>query len=205
MGRGAEHTRAIRAHNGLRVLPDYAFSSCPAPDILVISGGYGARSAMHQAAVVEWVEAQAQQAEQVLGICTGAFILASAGLLDGRKATTQHDLLNHLEEIAPKARVCERRVVAGGKILTSGGIPPGMDLSLHVVWTGGSGKRRCTSALRTPHERPLNPERYPERSNPKRECVCLHDEPERVYPARYACSTALPGQASVLHLIIPRC
>ncbi len=129
----AEHTRAIRAHNGLRVLPEYSFSNCPAPDILVVSGGYGARSAMHHAAVVEWVKARAQQAEQVLGICTGAFILASAGLLDGLEVTTHHELLDHLEEIAPKATVGEQRVVDGGKILTSGGIAPGIDLSLHVV------------------------------------------------------------------------
>ena len=129
----AEHTRAIRAHNGLRVLPEYSFSNCPAPDILVVSGGYGARSAMHHAAVVEWVKARAQQAEQVLGICTGAFILASAGLLDGLEVTTHHELLDHLEEIAPQATVCEQRVVDGGKILTSGGIAPGIDLSLHVV------------------------------------------------------------------------
>ena len=69
----------------------------------------------------------------MLDICTGTFILASAGLLDGREATTHHDLLGHLEKVAPKARVCERRVVDGGKILTSGGIASGIDLSLHVV------------------------------------------------------------------------
>ncbi len=130
----AEHSRAIRAHNGLRVLPEYSFSNCPSPDILIISGGYGARSAMHNAAVVEWVQARAQKAEQVLGICTGAFIMASAGLLDGLEVTTHHELLDHLEEIAPQATVCEhKRVVDGGKILTSGGISPGIDLSLHVV------------------------------------------------------------------------
>lgn len=89
---------------------------------------------MHNAAVVQWVEARAQKAEQVLGICTGAFIMAAAGLLDGHEVTTHHELLDHLEEIAPKATVGEhKRVVDGGKILTSGGIAPGIDLSLHVV------------------------------------------------------------------------
>ncbi len=98
---------------------------------------------MHHAAVVEWVQARAQQAEQVLGICTGAFILASAGLLDGLEVTTHHELLDHLEEIAPKATVCEQRVVDGGKILTLGGIAPGIDLSLSLRWRkGGSGRPR---------------------------------------------------------------
>ncbi len=90
---------------------------------------------------VEWVQARAQQAEQVLGICTGAFILASAGLLDGLEVTTHHERLDHLEEIAPKATVCEQRVVDGGKILTSGGIAPGIDLSLSLRWRKDSSGR----------------------------------------------------------------
>jgi transcriptional regulator GlxA family with amidase domain len=130
----AELPGAVRARNGLRVVPDHTFESAPTPDILVIPGGFGTRPLLNRAVVIEWVRQQSRKAQFTVSVCTGALVLAKAGLLDGLSATTHFEQLDLLRDLAPKATVQpDRRFVDNGTILTSAGISAGIDVSLHLV------------------------------------------------------------------------
>lgn len=130
----AETGAPIRTRGGLTVTPHVVLDEMPAADVLVIPGGQGARTAMHREVVLNWARDGAQTAEVVLSVCTGSFILARAGLLDGCTATTHHSVLDRLAELAPNATVVgDQRVVDNGAIVTAAGISAGIDAALHVV------------------------------------------------------------------------
>ncbi|MDY7024523.1 MAG: DJ-1/PfpI family protein [Cyanobacteriota bacterium] len=130
----AETKDAIRARNGLSVNPEYTLTDCPSPDIVIIPGGFGSREAMKRSPILDWVKSCSEKAEFVLSVCTGSLILASSGLLEGLSATTHHLAFDSLREVAPNTTVVtNQRFVDQGKILTSGGISAGIDLSLYVV------------------------------------------------------------------------
>ncbi len=124
----------VRARNGLRLVPDHTLESAPAPDILVVPGGNGSRALLDRPQVVDWIRCQAQRAEVVAAVCTGARLLARAGLLDGRTATTHYENIAELATLAPAATlVPDRRFIDHGRVATSAGIAAGIDLSLHLV------------------------------------------------------------------------
>ena len=130
----AHSTDPITARNGLSVNPRASLADAPQIDVLVIPGGYGTRPLMHDATVIEWIKHRAPAAELVLSVCTGALLLAKAGLLDGLSATTHHGALDLLREAAPNTAVCDdRRVVDNGRIITSAGVSAGIDMSFHVL------------------------------------------------------------------------
>lgn len=130
----AELPGVVRARNSLRVVPTHTFESAPAPDILVIPGGDGTRPLLNRPVVIEWVRRQSRVAQHTVSVCTGALLLAKAGLLEGLQATTHHLGLDLLRELAPNATVhADRRFLDNGKILTSAGISAGIDVSLHLV------------------------------------------------------------------------
>jgi transcriptional regulator GlxA family with amidase domain len=124
----------VRARNGLKVIPDYTLESVPAPDILIIPGGAGARALLTNAALLEWIRIQSRRVEALMSVCTGALVLAQAGLLDRLTVTTHASALGTLATLAPKATVdASRRFHDNGLILTSAGISAGIDCSLHLV------------------------------------------------------------------------
>ena len=130
----AEHPGAVNARNGLSVNPDCTISDCPPPDILIVPGGQGTRKLIDNSAVINWIKDCARTAELVLSVCTGSLLLAKADLLEGLAATTHHRALELLRELAPNTTIIEnQRFVDNGKIITSGGIAAGIDMSLHVV------------------------------------------------------------------------
>jgi transcriptional regulator GlxA family with amidase domain len=130
----SESPASIRARNGLVVVPEFVFPSCPAPHVLIVPGGSGTRRVMQNQPVLDWIAAQANGAEIVMSVCTGALVLGRLGLLDGLRATTHHECFAELREVAPKAKVVETdRFVDNGKLLTAAGISAGIDCSLHVV------------------------------------------------------------------------
>ena len=134
----AETISPIRTRGGLTVTPDYALEDAPRANILVIPGGQGARTAMHRDDVLHWVRTRAETAEVVLSVCTGALILARAGLLAGCTVTTHRDALGALADLAPGATVVDdHRFVDNGAIVTAAGISAGIDGALHLV------ERRC--------------------------------------------------------------
>lgn len=125
---------SVRARNGLRFVPDHTLEGAPAPDILVVPGGSGSRALLQRREVLEWLRCHAQRAETIASVCTGARLLAGAGLLDGLSATTHHENIAELAALAPSATVvADRRFIDHGRIATSAGIAAGIDLSLHLV------------------------------------------------------------------------
>lgn len=130
----AETQRTYKAVNGLQVVPNYEISNCPNPEILVIPGGVGTRIQMNNQKLINWIKQVSEPAELVMSICTGARLLAKAGLLNGLEITTHHEAYDELRQLVPTATVNERkRYIDRGKILTTGGISAGIDGSLYVV------------------------------------------------------------------------
>ena len=127
-------TPTVKARNGLRVVADHTLESCPHADILIVPGGFGTRALLHQPDVLAWVRTRATAAERVMSVCTGSLVLAKAGLLDGLRVTTHHQVLPMLTELAPRSTVDPtRRFHDNGHILTAAGISAGIDCSLHLV------------------------------------------------------------------------
>jgi len=130
----AESPGSVRACNGLKVVPDFTLENCPSPHLLIVPGGIGTRALLNKPAFLEWIRVKSRKAEYVMSVCTGALVLAKAGLLDGLRITTHHQALDLLRELAPAATVeASARFHDNGKILTAAGISAGLDCSLHVV------------------------------------------------------------------------
>lgn len=130
----AKQDRVFTAVNGLKVLPNDTFADGHAYDLLVVPGGFGTRALVHDAEVMAWVKAQAATADIVMSVCSGALVLATVGLLEGRRATTHHEVLHELAAIAPHTTIVQdQRFVDEGAVITCGGISAGIDGSLHVV------------------------------------------------------------------------
>jgi transcriptional regulator GlxA family with amidase domain len=114
---------------GLKFQADHTFEDAPQPKIIVI--GAQARGAP---AKLDWIRHAAQQADVVMSVCTGAFVLARTGLLDGLSATTHHDSYDAFEKQFPKVKLVRgTRFVDNGKLITAGGLTSGIDTALHVV------------------------------------------------------------------------
>ena len=130
----AEAAAAVTTAGGMRVIPDCPLADCPQLDILVVPGGWGTRREIDNKILIDWIAEQGRQVETLTSVCTGALLLAAAGLLNGRRATTHWRSLSWLRESFPAVTVEEQlRVVEDGHILTSAGISAGIDLALKVV------------------------------------------------------------------------
>ncbi|SNT69699.1 DJ-1/PfpI family protein [Psychrobacter sp. LV10R520-6] len=135
----AQYQTPISARNGLKVIPDYTFDTHPTLDVLIIPGGYGAETIeIKNLVVINWIAAQSNNVELTLSVCTGAFLLAEAGLLSGKKATTHWMDLDHLNTAYPDIKVIanKRYVDASDEkssLVTSGGISSGIHASLYCV------------------------------------------------------------------------
>ena len=130
----AQTSGPVVARNNLSVNPAHTLADCPRPDVLLIPGGYGTRREMHNEVLTDWIRQRAEEVELLLSVCTGALLLAKAGLLEGLSATTHHGAFDLLREVAPNTSVLEsERVVDNGKIILSAGISAGIDMSLYAV------------------------------------------------------------------------
>ena len=130
----SEDGGAIKSVNGLIVIPDYSFDNHPKIDILIIPGGEGTKNEIKKKKVMEWVNKTQGSAEIMATVCSGARIPAVLGLLDDLEATTHHSVIEDVKKLAPKVTIDHtKRFIDNGKIMTSGGISAGIDLSLHIV------------------------------------------------------------------------
>lgn len=129
----AAEMRPIRTRGGMKVLPDCVRMPSSELDVLIVPGGdvSGVRG---DRALSEWIRTQAKDAAITASVCTGAFLLAEAGLLDGLGATTHWEDCDDLQQAYPALQV--RRDVPWvdcGRVVTSAGISAGIDMSLHLV------------------------------------------------------------------------
>jgi len=123
----------LRATGGLQVLPDYSTTDCPPPDILVVPGGFGTRTLLVHPPTLDWIRQVAPRLELLTSVCTGSLLLAKAGLLAGKRATTHWAALDLLQELDPSIQMQrEQRVVEDG-IITAAGVSSGIDMAFYVV------------------------------------------------------------------------
>lgn len=129
----SENGGVIRFKKGLRLIADTDFANCPPLDALLIPGGDGRKTEMKNEKLLQFVREQAENAQAVLSVCSGAFILQAAGLLDGLRATTHWSVAQALRETG--VQTVEERFVRndGDKIWTSAGVSAGIDMALAFV------------------------------------------------------------------------
>lgn len=129
----AEVDTMIQTAMGMQIVPHYTFDNSPPADIIVIPGG-NVLQAQNNSKVLDWIKKGEPNAESVMSVCNGAYILAETGLLDGKEATTFASLIDGLRNRATKTKVVEdQRFVDNGKIVTTAGLSSGLDGSLHVI------------------------------------------------------------------------
>jgi putative intracellular protease/amidase/YHS domain-containing protein len=121
--------KPVRARGGQRVVPEHSFESAALPNVLVVPA-----QSDDSEAVLSWIRKVAAHADMTMSVCTGAFLLAKAGVLDGLEATTHHGAYKLLSVNYPRIRVQQKvRYVDTGRIATSSGLSAGIDLALHIV------------------------------------------------------------------------
>jgi transcriptional regulator GlxA family with amidase domain len=119
----------IEGSGGLTFVPDHVFADAPAPSVVVVPAQGGSTPE-----TFDWLRSVAKTADVTMSVCTGAFILARAGLLAGKRATTHHEFLDRFAQTFPDIQVDRgARFVENEKISTAGGLTSGVDLALHVV------------------------------------------------------------------------
>lgn len=124
---------SVHARAGLSVYPDYTFANHPDIDLLLIPGGV-VTAQLETPEVIQWIAKAAERSSLTASICTGAFLLAKAGVLDGKSATTHWEDIDDLRAMFPSVSVQERRRwIDEGRVVTSAGISAGIDMSLHLV------------------------------------------------------------------------
>lgn len=121
----------IATDSGFSIVPTHDFANAPQADILCIPGGHGVADALGDAATIDFIAQQAAGAQWVTSVCTGAFLLGRAGLLQGKRATT-HWGYTQLLPLAG-ARHENARVVEDGNVVTSGGVTSGLDFALTLI------------------------------------------------------------------------
>ncbi len=137
----------IRARFGMVVTSVRSLYRGPAPDLLILPGGPGRKQAMKDARLMRYLQRAHKRGMVLASVCTGAFILAAAGLLDRKAATTHHNALAELRHY-PEIKVRRQRIIDEGDILTAGGISAGIDLALHLV-SRFSGSGVATAVAKT--------------------------------------------------------
>ena len=130
----AREDRPVTCAKGLRVLPDETWETAPPLDVLVYPGGRGTRRELQDEAVLDWIRGLAAGETVVASVCTGSLVLAAAGLLDGKPATTHWQSLELLPTLGHDIEVRpDDRFVDNGNILTAAGVSAGIDMALHLV------------------------------------------------------------------------
>jgi transcriptional regulator GlxA family with amidase domain/YHS domain-containing protein len=125
----AETKKPIRTSGGMQIVPDYTIANAPAPKVIVIPA-----QSEPSPAVLDWIRKSSKTTDVTMSVCTGAFVLAKTGLLDGKSATTFHSAFTSFEMQFPKIQLKRgARFVENGNLATSGGLSSGIDLALRVV------------------------------------------------------------------------
>jgi transcriptional regulator GlxA family with amidase domain len=131
----SQYGKMIKTRNGLMVQPHFSFDNAPDFDIVIVPGGYGAEEIeINNEVVIQWIKKQSNKVELITSVCTGAFLLAKAGLIDGKRATTHWMDIDRLEREFPNVKVESNcKFIDEGSIITSGGISAGINMSFHII------------------------------------------------------------------------
>jgi len=144
----ADAMRPVQTQAGFTVLPNYSFADRPAMNAFLIPGGYGTRQEMHNARLFEFIR-DLPNDTLLTSVCTGSWIYAKMGLLDGLAATNRKEPdraeagpngmtpIDRLAKIAPGCKVSRARLVDAGRIVTAGGITSGMEMGFHLLRRAG--------------------------------------------------------------------
>lgn len=125
----AETTKPIRTSGGMQIVPDYSIADAPAPKVIVIPA-----QSEPSPAVLDWLRKTSKTTDVIMSVCTGAFVLAKTGLLDGKSATTFHGAFERFAMKFPNIELKRgARFVENGNLATAGGLSSGIDLALRVV------------------------------------------------------------------------
>lgn len=147
----SETHRPVQAQAGFTVLPNYGFTDAPDMDAFLIPGGFGTRQEINNGRLHAFIRGLPEKT-LLVSVCTGSWIYARMGLLDGRMATNRKEPdrleksnmgkvpIDRLAEIAPACRISRARVVDSGRIITGGGIASGMEVGFHLLRRAGYGE-----------------------------------------------------------------
>ncbi|EKO3931094.1 DJ-1/PfpI family protein [Vibrio fluvialis] len=129
----AQHDTLVKARGGYLVNPHYCFQNHPPINVLIVVGGVHTAE-LEKTEVLDWIRGAAREAKEVASVCTGAFLLAQAGVLTDQPVTTHWEDIADLRAMFPELDVQEKvRWVRSGNITTSAGISAGIDMSLYLV------------------------------------------------------------------------
>jgi transcriptional regulator GlxA family with amidase domain len=123
----------VVATGGLEVRPKHSFADAPRIDLLLVPGGFGTRMLLDDAPVLEWIRKTAAGVRLLTSVCTGSLLLARAGLLDGKRATTHWGALDLLASLTPEVQVDRARRVVDDGVISSAGVASGIDMAFYVV------------------------------------------------------------------------
>ena len=121
----------VSSDRGLGIMPTCTFETCPPLDMICLPGGAGVADAIADAETVDFVRRQGARTEYVTSVCTGAFLLGAAGLLNGRRVATHWAFVDLLPLLG--ARHGKERVVRDGNVFTGGGVTAGIDFAFAIV------------------------------------------------------------------------
>lgn len=140
----------ITAVKAMRVGAHASMTDIDRLDVLLVPGGHGARALLEDSAVLSWVTRMAPGCEWVASVCTGAFVLAKVGLLEGRRAATHWATFDEFEKLGLKGQlVPDMRYLRDGNVVTAAGVSAGIDMSLWLVgqWFGPQLSRDVARAM----------------------------------------------------------
>jgi len=130
----SQHRGLVRSVHGSLVMAEYDWLNAPHLDYLLVPGGMGTRREVYNQPLLDWIKTRSHSCEITLSVCTGAALLAKAGVLDGYQATTNKIAFEWVKEQGPKVQwIKQARWVDDGRVVTSSGVSAGIDMSLYVI------------------------------------------------------------------------
>ncbi len=130
----AEQPGSVRSAQGPKTVTEYGFSECPRLDLILLPGGIGTVKQLHNVAMLEFLKDRSLSAEVTMSVCSGSAILAKAGLLDGRRATSNKQFFRLATSQSDKVKwIAEARWVEDGPFATSSGVSAGIDMALAII------------------------------------------------------------------------
>ncbi|MDP2971554.1 MAG: DJ-1/PfpI family protein [Deltaproteobacteria bacterium] len=130
----AEQPGSVRSAQGPKTIAEYGFRECPRLDLILLPGGIGTMKQLHNAAMLEFLKDRSLSTEVTMSVCSGSAILAKAGLLDGRRATSNKQFFRLATSQSDKVKwIAEARWVEDGPFATSSGVSAGIDMALAII------------------------------------------------------------------------